>query len=504
MEERVKIPVSLPRDNPTVSYWQDQPDDIADLRTTLELPEEADIAIIGSGISGASVAYNILSRAPSTNIVMLEARQACSGATGRNGIDTFSIRPFDLIFRCYIWQYSIRTSTGDWNANDKHPIFALLGGHTKAASYTTFLEHVESLGLEEAIKVARLEYNTISAVHAFAKEKGIPCDSTLRETVDIVYDQEDWDTSVRAIELMRKSMPGDPASKYTFLSAQEAEERFLCKGAIGAITYEAGSVSAYKFVIGILRLCLERGLNLQTGTPVTALQQGNDSEGGSWMVTTPRVSIRASKVVLATNAYTAAIYPKLHGMIVPLRGQITAHRPGSNMPKPGLGVTYSFRHSEGYDYMIPCPQGSKHPGCIIIGGGYTQDGTKGLSQYGSTDDTVCDPLVSNYLTASTARYFGENWGPDDPAGRIRREWTGIMGYSADGCPLIGELPGENGLYIMASFQGHGMVLCFLCARALTHILFGDDENELYAWFPRAYKVTPARMKLKFDGSSYKI
>lgn len=85
MEERALIPVTLPREKPTTSYWQDPPAGIADLRSTTELPQDADIAIIGSGISGACIAYNILTRSPHTKVVILEARQACSGASGRNG-----------------------------------------------------------------------------------------------------------------------------------------------------------------------------------------------------------------------------------------------------------------------------------------------------------------------------------------------------------------------------------------------------------------------------------
>lgn len=100
MDERAKIPVSLPRDNPTQSYWQDPPDDIADLRTTPHLPGSADVVIVGSGITGAAVAWNLLqdgngtsSDSPGT-VVMLEARQACSGATGRNGQLTSPAPPF--------------------------------------------------------------------------------------------------------------------------------------------------------------------------------------------------------------------------------------------------------------------------------------------------------------------------------------------------------------------------------------------------------------------------
>lgn len=95
MDERGRIPVSLPRNGPTTSYWQDPPDRIADHRTTEALPGSVvDVVIIGSGMTGAAVAWNLLRHIPVTdgipanekpNIVMLEARQACSGATGRNG-----------------------------------------------------------------------------------------------------------------------------------------------------------------------------------------------------------------------------------------------------------------------------------------------------------------------------------------------------------------------------------------------------------------------------------
>ena len=85
MDKRAAIPVTLPRSNPTTSYWQDPPDEIADHRSTATLPEEADVVIIGSGITGAAVAWNLLESDVKRTIVMLEARQTCSGATGRNG-----------------------------------------------------------------------------------------------------------------------------------------------------------------------------------------------------------------------------------------------------------------------------------------------------------------------------------------------------------------------------------------------------------------------------------
>lgn len=91
MEERARIPVSLPRPNPTTSYWQEPPDEIANLQSTKALPKDADYVIIGSGISGAAIAYNLLEKKPNSSVLMLEARQASSGATGRNGKPTLLI-----------------------------------------------------------------------------------------------------------------------------------------------------------------------------------------------------------------------------------------------------------------------------------------------------------------------------------------------------------------------------------------------------------------------------
>ncbi|KAL5872586.1 hypothetical protein ACKVWC_008209 [Pyricularia oryzae] len=89
MEERGNIPVSLPVKNPTRSYWQDPPDQvIANLRSSPDLTQDADVVMIGSGITGAAIAWHLLqddAEGPKPKVVVLEARETCSGATGRNG-----------------------------------------------------------------------------------------------------------------------------------------------------------------------------------------------------------------------------------------------------------------------------------------------------------------------------------------------------------------------------------------------------------------------------------
>ncbi|KAL8763396.1 MAG: hypothetical protein Q9184_000784 [Pyrenodesmia sp. 2 TL-2023] len=457
MDGRAAIVPLPPCSDPTISYWQDPPHPLAHHRTTSELPSLASTIIIGSGITGSSIAYNLLAKGTPSSVLMLEARTACSGATGRNG------------------------------------------GHTKAASYRAFLDNIRDQGEEEAAKIVRFEYKSIKAVHAFAREHKIQCDSWEGETVDILYDQGQWRQAKKAIlEIRRVLGNDDPAAQYKFHGALETKERFLVDGALGSVSYSAGSISAYLFVIGILELGLKKGLNLQTQTLVTKIQR-SDSDHKEWIVETPRGSIRAERVILATNGYTGHLYPPVRGIIVPLRGTVAAQRPGSGLPKEGLDTTYSFIYGNGYEYMIFRPAGSKFAGDLVIGGCSTKAPEEGLYEWGTTDDSTMDPGIGQYVRDSAAEYFGSQWGEDHPDGRIRKQWTGIMGYSSQGFPLVGLVPREKDLWIAASFQGSGMVLCFHTAKALVTMMDSKDNEELDSWLPQAFRMSEDRLKHKFRG-----
>ena len=453
MEQRAAVPPSLPCGQPTASYWQEPPSRLATHRSTPDLPSTVSVIIIGSGITGASIAHKLLSDTDASSMLMLEARGACSGATGRNG------------------------------------------GHTKPASYRAFIDNVATLGEEEAASIVRFEYDCMKAVHTFSRIHNIACDSWEGDTVDIIYDEDQWHKAQEAVkEMCRVLGSDDPAAHYTFWNASETEDKFLCRGAMGSVTYEAGSLSAYKFVSGILELCLEKGLNLQTQTAATCLRK----EDHFWVVETARGSIRAEKVILATNGYTARLLPAFQGVVVPLRGHVTAQHPGDRMPKEGLSTTYSFIYDDGYEYMITRPPGSTNAGDIIIGGGLTKTGSKGLFEFGISDDSNCDPVIINYLENCTADNYDGYWGDNDSEGRVYKAWSGIMGYSADGFPLVGQVPGEESLYVAVSFQGSGMVLSLSSASALAIMVAGRDEDTP-PQLPKSFRLTKARLGHKFRG-----
>ncbi|KAI8942831.1 hypothetical protein NX059_000871 [Plenodomus lindquistii] len=482
MEERARIPVSPPVSNPLPSYWHNPKSPLA---KTIEPETDKpispyDYAIIGSGISGTMITHNILLQHPDARVVMIEAREICSGATGRNG------------------------------------------GHTKAASYRSYLQHKQELGKEEALKIARLEYNNIVETHGLAKKLGIDCESQICDTVDVLYDKNTFELGKLAIQALRADAEenerkrremawyevhekADEEAKKVFVANENTNPTVkAAEAVVGVFRYVAGRIHAYRFTTGILQECVKRGLQLCANTPVHDVKPSSNpssSSSTSWDIFTQYNTITATNVILATNGYTPYLLKDLQGAIVPMRGQITAQKPGpSTKLESPLPSTYSFIHKDGYEYMISRPlfSGGQH---IVIGGGLGRLPNAGASEYGTVDDSSLNPEISSYLRESLTGYFGsENWGENstkDADERIVQEWTGIMGATADGRPFVGEVPGKKGIWISAGFNGHGMVFCLKSAEALASMIAGSKVPK---WFPESFLITEERVgKCRFTG-----
>jgi myosin-crossreactive antigen len=80
---------TLPAETSSNSFWHSEPNEfLIGHRTTEELPAEADVVIVGTGITGTSVARYLSedARAKGKSIVVLDAREACWCDTGRESI----------------------------------------------------------------------------------------------------------------------------------------------------------------------------------------------------------------------------------------------------------------------------------------------------------------------------------------------------------------------------------------------------------------------------------
>lgn len=70
-----------------------------------------------------------------------------------------------------------------------------------------------------------------------------------------------------------------------------------------------------------------------------------------------------------------------------------------------------------------------------------------------------------------------------------------MGYSSDGWPYVGSLPGRPNQLIIAGFTGHGMPQIFLSAKAIAEMAVeGADFKS--TGVPRLYELTQERLDSK--------
>lgn len=247
------------------------------------------------------------------------------------------------------------------------------------------------------------------------------------------------------------------------------------RGAEGAVVQRnAASLWPYRLVTHILETLLAgRGkFNLQTRTPVVDIHR----HGNSWILHTPRGQIAARQVLVACNGYTSQVLPGFTNLIVPVQGQVASLTPGWRWEKP-LGHSYGFLSPEGPpmdDYLVQTKGGTNE---LVYGGGRTLGKNKG---WGISSDDEIDPVVSAHLHESPNNVLT----PGEPGEKMpaSHEWTGIMGFSADANPWVGEVPtdllGGRDLFLCGGYTGHGMPAAGLSAKAVVAMMLGEDDIDL--------------------------
>jgi sarcosine oxidase, subunit beta len=79
------------------------------------------------------------------------------------------------------------------------------------------------------------------------------------------------------------------------------------------------------------------------------------------------------------------------------------------------------------------------------------------------------------IQESLERFLGELIG-ETP--RISHRWAGIFGLTQDLLPLVGRVPGREGVWVAAGYSGHGNVLGFASGELVADAILGKTSPEL--------------------------
>ncbi|KAJ2901704.1 uncharacterized protein MKZ38_001514 [Zalerion maritima] len=438
----------LPTEHPTQAFWHTEPNPIL-LGRKSELPATADVVIVGSGITGAFAAWHLKQHKEYSNksVIMLEAREACWGATGRNG------------------------------------------GHCQPNVYNP------------PSHIAKFELATFKFLHDAVSCFGIDCDWVTTEGVHSLMTDDLVDNAKAKMEKL-KDHPELSSLARLVLSSEELEELGVPSAKAAIVQKNAAALWPYKLVAFFLEKLVEGhaegSFSLQTNTPVLAIQRINGSASeDSWVLHTPRGQVATSKALLCCNGYISHILPEFTGLVVPVRGQMAGLTPPATLEKQighsyvfmGHGNTDIFRD----DYLIQRGENSGPPrGMFLLGGGRGHDAEKGL---GVSDDGVIDNGVAKYLRTELGREL--DIGSKDELG-AQYQWTGIMGYSRDGNPWVGPVPetlgGGPGLWVSGGYTGHGMPVGARCAQGAVDMMVGVEEGKARVEIPAEFLITEERLK----------
>lgn len=434
----------LPVDNATVPFWHQDLHELHDHRTTEQLPESSDVVIIGAGYAGISTAYHLVKGDKDgdnkLSITLLEARGLCSGATGRNG------------------------------------------GHLRPDMYSSMPKFIDRAGIERAVEVVEFEVAHLNAIKSLIEEENIDCDFTLTRSVDVWCNEEAAIKAKKLYDTLR-SRNLDCMKDVFFVLGKDAEGISGVKGAKACASFTAATLWPYKLFLHLTQSILQTGsVNLQTNTPVTSVKP---AASGGFIVTTPRGTTLARKVVYANNAYASGLLPQYSRAIVPCKGLCTYITVPEGTTPPLLNNSYIVREEDGVvSYLIPRADGS-----IVVGGANLKYRPFLEQWYDNVDDSVLIDEVKDYFDGYMQRNF-RGW--ENTGAQVDKIWTGVMGYSWDSNPHVGTVPGEHDQYILAGFNGHGMPVIFLSALGIAKMIRDgiDFEN---TGVPRLFQTTQERL-----------
>ncbi|KAJ5753468.1 uncharacterized protein N7511_007621 [Penicillium nucicola] len=428
----------------TQSFWRTQPDPLDSYQSTSELPTETDILIIGCGYVGASAAYHLLSNQekPAPQVVLVEARELCSGATGRNG------------------------------------------GHLRPDIYSATATNTERYGLEAAVEIVRFELAHMKEIEDLVRLENIDCELTFTRSLNIYLDEDQLKKAKTFYDsLLERGL--DFMDDVKYLSQSEAQKEAYVRNAKGGFSFSAGHLWPYKLIVGLIRIALSKGLNLQTNTPVSEINQ-TKNEDGSWTVTTNRGTIKAKNIIFATNAFTSALAPEYSEAIIPCKGVCTQIAATPGAPHQELPCTYAIWLGPGaYIYQI-----SRKDGSLIVGGASHTFKDDLKEWYNQPNDGTLVRNMEHYFDGYMQRTF---FGWEDSGAEVKHIWSGVMGYSADSLPHVGNVPDKPGQFIAAGFNGHGMPVAYLSGKAVANMA-RDSVSFKETGLPRLFETSAERLK----------
>lgn len=369
---------------------------------TLEGDVTTDVAIVGGGITGLSTALHLAERGISSTV--LEAGDIPNGGSGRS---------VGLV------------NAGLWIAPD---------------------DILKTLGPEIGERANTVLGAAPAQVFDLIDRHGIEAQSTRTGTLHLAHNASGGEELARRAEQFQKR--GAPVE---LLNDDECARRIgTTRIKCALLDQRAGTINSAAYTRGLARAANGAGSAIYTGTPV----HGIDPTPDGWRLNTLNGSVRANRVVLATNAYSDGEWNQVR--------QHFFH--GSFFQVASKPLT-----SEAAESVLPEKQGAWDTRTVLSSIRRDADGRLVLGSLGQ-GETKPVAFLRSWANRIQSYYFPQ-------LGEVEWEytWTGQIGFTPDHTLRLFEP--APGILAVAGYNGRGITTGTVVGKGFAeYIATGDDSG----------------------------
>lgn len=256
-------------------YWHET--ETAEPGEPLDGDATCDVCIVGAGYTGLWAAHFLKQAEPGMSIMVVEAGAVGSGASGMNG--GFVQMTAGKVLRRMLWYY----------------------------------------GKEKAGGVYKSVARSVLEIGRFCRQNGIDAQYEKNGILQVATDTK----QLARLQLQIKRASKAGVASFRLLDAGEAQERIGSPAVLGALKVSGALVNPYRLLLGLARVVRGQGVPIHERTPAETVTKGDD---GKWRVTTPRGTIVADQVVMATNALQGR-FAELHARQMPVWNYLMVTEP---------------------------------------------------------------------------------------------------------------------------------------------------------------------------------
>jgi glycine/D-amino acid oxidase-like deaminating enzyme len=237
----------------------------------------------------------------------------------------------------------------------------------------------------------------------------------------------------------------------------------------GALSIPVGfALNPRKYLGGLAQAAEQAGADLHAQSHVTGVQPGK----GGYDVRTAHGTVRATRVIVATNGYGSETVPKwLAGRYMPTQSTVMVTRPIEEAELQAQGWTsdqmaYDTRNLLHYFRLMPDRR----------------------FLFGMRGGLIASPRAERQARLRLRRDFDRMF----PAWRgveTTHAWSGFVCLSRARVPFAGPVPGEPGLLAGFAYHGNGVAMGTFVGRLLADLALGRSPADPY---PAPLREPPKR------------